>query len=217
MARPTCACLLLLSLAASARAQEPAVEEPDPTRLDVERLPPEAIEVTRDLYSHGFYLEAHLGARGFVGGVGRVSDPGFYLGIGLGYEVLPWLWLGATLEGSIHRTAAPAPPSPDVFEVIGFVGEARVQVAASERVAIWLGAEGGLAVATGDVLSTYGLQEAQSLGPVFGGRLGLDWHMRSRHHSLGLAGGARAYLPLEGADGELAIGVHGTAYLRYVF
>ena len=48
-------------------------EEPDATRLDAERLPPEAIHITRALYAHGFYLEGSVGARGFIGGIGRVS------------------------------------------------------------------------------------------------------------------------------------------------
>ena len=60
--------LLVLALSAPsvALAQEPepevdddaapTTEEPDPTRLDVERLPPEAIPISRDLYAHGFFL-----------------------------------------------------------------------------------------------------------------------------------------------------------------
>ncbi len=41
--------------------------------------------------------------------------------------------------------------------------------------------------------------------------------MRNRHHSMGILGGARIHPGLEGFDGELAIGVHGSAYIRYVF
>ncbi|HJL32755.1 MAG TPA: hypothetical protein RMI62_26940, partial [Polyangiaceae bacterium LLY-WYZ-15_(1-7)] len=90
-----------LLAAAPARAQEPMVEEPDPTRLDVERLPPEAIEVTRDLYSHGIFIEAFVGARGFIGGVGDLSRPGPYLHLGVGWEALSWLWIAVSAEGSM--------------------------------------------------------------------------------------------------------------------
>ena len=52
-------------------AGEPAVglsrtgetEGADTTRLDVERLPAEAITITRELYAHGFFVEGSLGAR----------------------------------------------------------------------------------------------------------------------------------------------------------
>ncbi|HEX6240722.1 MAG TPA: hypothetical protein VFZ61_07510, partial [Polyangiales bacterium] len=50
---------------ADTKAGEVFVESPDPTRLDVARLPPEAIQITRDLYAHGFFVEAQLGAQGF--------------------------------------------------------------------------------------------------------------------------------------------------------
>ena len=207
--------VLLLATASTARAQE--TEEPDPTRLDVERLPPEAIEVTRDLYSHGFFIEAFVGARGFIGGVGRISNPGPYLHLGVGFEITPWLMVAVSAEGSIHRTNAPAPPSPTVFEAIGFFGEARLQANISARAALWLGGEFGIGFSTTDVLVTYGLTQANEVGIAYGGQVGFDWHMRNRHHSFGLAGGARVYDRLAGPDGEFAIGIHGTLYLRYVF
>src|SRR5690606_29549758 len=45
------------ALAQSEEEQIVTSEEPDATRLDVERLPPEAIQITRELYAHGFFLE----------------------------------------------------------------------------------------------------------------------------------------------------------------
>ncbi|MBX3247968.1 MAG: hypothetical protein KF901_12380 [Myxococcales bacterium] len=208
--------LIVLLLAPTvAVAQE--VEEPDPTRLDVERLPPEAIEITRDLYKHGWYVDAHLGARGFIGGVGRFSRPGPVLRLGVGYEIARWLYLGAAAEGSIHMTNAPSPPGPTAFEVLDFLLDLRIQANLSARAALWLGGEFGIGLATADVLRTYGFQDAARVGLVYGGQLGFDWHMRNRHHSWGLTAGARIHDGLKGIDGELAIAVHGTMYLRYVF
>ena len=206
-----------LLAAAPARAQEPMVEEPDPTRLDVERLPPEAIEVTRDLYSHGIFIEAFVGARGFIGGVGDLSRPGPYLHLGVGWEALSWLWIAVSAEGSMHRTDAPSPPSPTIFELVSFMAELRLQANVSARAALWLGGEVGIGFATSDVLRTYGLQDADQVSLIYGGQLGFDWHMRNRHHSWGISGGARVHPGLEGIDGSVAIGVHGTMYLRYVF
>ena len=51
-----------------------------------------------------------------------------------------------------------------------------------------------------------------------GGQLGADWHLRARHFSIGLLAGVRHYPSLEGlVGGAPAIGIHGTAYIRYVF
>ena len=207
--------LLLQGLAAPVHAQE--TEAPDPTRLDVERLPPEAITITRDLYSKGVYIEGNVGVRGFIGGVGRVSQPGPHFQLNVGYQLFRWLHVGAIVEGSLHRTNAPAPPSPTVFDVLDFLGQLRLQLNASARAAIWIAGEFGIGFTTTDVLRTYGLQDADSVGVVYGGQLAFDWHMRNRHHSFGLAGGARVHSNLAGFDGEVAIAVHGSLYLRYVF
>jgi hypothetical protein len=218
-------CLVaLLSLgSAGARAQEAQASEallpegPDPTRLDVERLPPEAIEVTRELYAHGLFVEGGIGIRNFRGGVGAVSAPGLYAHVGVGLELLPFLLVRAAVEGSIHGTDAPPPPSPTVFEVIGAIGEVRLQGNFTSRFAMWLGAEAGVVYATGQVLRVYGYEQSDSIGLVYGGSVGLDWHMVNRHHSIGLSGGARLYPTLEIPGGGSAIGMHGSAYMRYVF
>jgi len=198
-------------------AGEPVAEGPDPTRLDVERLPPEAIAVTRDLYAHGFFVEGMLGGRGFAGGVGRLSDPGVFASVGFGLEITRWLWIKLSVEGSIHATDAPPPPGPTVFEVLGAIGEGRLQLDLSARVALWVGGQVGLASATGDVLQAYGIEDAADIAPVVGALAGFDWHLPNRHHSIGLAAGARFHPSLAGADGEATLGLWGAAYLRYVF
>lgn len=214
--------LLLLELGGRARAQEPQAEtaipdDPDPTRLDVERLPPEAIEITRELYSHGLFVEGWVGGRGFVGGLGEVSDPGLFANVGVGYELLSWLLVRAAIEASIHATDAPAPPSPTVFELLGVVGEVRLQGNLSARAALWLSGEVAMLYATGDVLRAYGFDQSGSVGMAYGGSAGFDWHMANRHHSIGLLGGARLHPSLDRPGGDRSIGIHGAAYIRYVF
>jgi hypothetical protein len=213
--------LLLAAAAPIARADSepwPPEEAPDPTRLDVERLPPEAIEVTRDVYSHGFYLEGWLGGRGFIGGIGTVSDPGPLATVGAGYELFRWLWIGANFEGSIHGTDGPSPPSPTVFEMLGLYGTLRLQLDFSARTALWLGGEFGARLILSDVLNAYGFKDADSLGLMAGGSLGFDWHFINQHTSLGLLGGARIYPGLVALrDDSPTLGVHGALYLRYVF
>jgi hypothetical protein len=197
---------------------DPLEEGVDPTRLDVERLPIEAIEITRDLYSHGLFVEGWIGGRGFQGGVGRFSDPGLYATVALGLEIIPdWVMLLVAGEASIHATDAPAPPSPTVFELLGAFGAVRLQVPFTSRFALWGQGEGGIFVATGDVLPTYGFQDSEDISLMFGASGGIDWHLLNRHYSMGILGGARLYPNLNSFDGEVALGIHLAAYFRYVF
>ncbi|HJL16020.1 MAG TPA: hypothetical protein RMH99_10200 [Sandaracinaceae bacterium LLY-WYZ-13_1] len=214
--------------AGSAAAQEaaegadddaaPVTEEPDPTRLDVERLPPEAIQVTRDLYAHGFFVEAQLGAIGFLNGIGDIIDVGPWATISVGYEILDWLHVLVSGEGSMHNTSAPPPPAQTAFELLGGSASLRLQANFTEAFAMWLSGQFAVLVATTDILDIYGFSDASTIGIAYGGELGVDWHFRARHHSIGLLGGVRHYPSLEGiSGGSPALGIHGSAYLRYVF
>lgn len=220
--------LLLLSVASPVLAQDAAetdeglsrtgeTEEVDRTRLDVERLPAEAIPITRDLYAHGFFLEATVGARGFIGGVGRFSDPGVWIATRFGYEIFDWLWVSAVAEASIHQTNAPAPPARAVFELLGALGEVRLQVNPTAELALWLGGQVGILVSSTDVLTIYGMPNASTVGLAYGGEIGIEAHFHSRHLSLGALGGVRMAPSLDGFDGEIAIGIQGGPYLRCVF
>jgi hypothetical protein len=208
----TCACL-----AWPAHAQKPSSEAPDPTRLDVERLPPEAIEVDRDMFAQGLFVGAELGGRGFAGGVGRIAQPGLFSRVLLGYELTRWLMLAAGAELSLHATDAAAPPAPATFEVVDAILQLRLQIPLGARAGLFASGEGGIGWVPGNLLEAYGLLDAGDIGLTYGGSLGFDWHLLSKHHSLGLLAGARLYPNLNGPDGELAIGIHSLAYLKYVF
>lgn len=215
------ASLLLAAPHVEAQAGEEevvATEEPDATRLDVERLPPEAIRITRELYAHGFFLEARIGAIGFVNGIGDYSNPGPWASIVLGYEILDWLHVMIAAEGSLHDTNAPPPPAQTAFEVVGGTASARLQANVTEAFAMWLAPQFSVLVAMSDILDLYGFQSASTVGIAYGGEAGIDWHFRARHHSIGLLGGVRHFPSLESAGGSApTLGIHGSAYLRYVF
>ncbi len=215
--RPMALLAMLALCATPARAQTPQVEEPDATRLDVERLPPEAIALDRSMFSRGLFVEADLGGRGFVGGVGDVSLPGVMTRVFLGYELSDWFAAGAGVELSLHATDAPPPPQASNFQIIDVLVQARLQWPFAVRAALWLGAEASLTTTPGNLLAALGLPRGSDPGFTYGGSLGFDWHLWSRHHSLGLLAGARRYPTLDGADGSSAIGVHSAAYLKYVF
>ena len=120
-------------------------------------------------------------------------------------------------EASIHGTRAPTPPFASVFELIGAMGEVKLQVNPTAELALWLSGQVGIIVATTDVPSLYGIQSASSVGIAYGGEVGVEGHFHSRHTSMGLLGGVRLAPSLNGRDGETAIGIYGGPYLRYVF
>jgi hypothetical protein len=216
---------LWLGLHGSSRAQEIAdsdveagkivTEEVDSTRLDVARLPPEAIEVTRDLYARGFFVEAQLGALGFLGDLGEVSKPGPRLAIGFGYEFTVWLSALVVLDASFHDTKQRPPPSQTMFEMLGAAFGLRLTLPLGARAALWANGVAGIVYTGGDVLRGLGFTDAVSATLAYGGELGFDWHVFARHHSMGMLGGARFFPEL--ARDDYSLGVYGSAYLRYVF
>ncbi len=218
------ACVVLAQLVAlcsclgSARAHAQAeAEAPDVTRLDVERLPPEALEVTRDMYSDGFFLQGELGGRGFARGIGRLSDPGVMLRVSAGYELTSWFAVATLVSLSFHETDAPAPPSATTFQVYDVAAQVRAQLPLSTRAALYLAGEVGLAWASGDFLPSWGVENADEAALAYGGSFGFDWHLLNAHHSLGARAGAKLYPGFETLAGETSLGLEGVLYLKYVF
>lgn len=217
------ACFLVSSPLAA--AVWPAVAWAQPTNpgdageegLDAERYGPPAIALHRDFFAHGAFLEVGMGVRGFVGGIGELSQPGPFLQLSAGYEAFRWLWVGAVFEASLQSTDAPAPPTGDVFETFDALLELRLQANAGARVGLWMGGSFGVGVVRNPVLGTYGVQGAGAASMVYGGQAGLDLHLRNRHASLGLLGGLRIFHSLAAPDGAVSYGVHGSLYYRHVF
>jgi hypothetical protein len=207
-------CGLLASAPALVRAEE---EDLDTTRLDVERLPPEAIQITRDMYSTGLYLRAEMGGQGFAGGVGRLSSPGPMARLVVGYELASWFSLSSQLGIAFHSSHAPTPPAATAFQVYTLLAQARFQANLGTRVALWLSGDAGGGLVNGDYLQAFGYDDAGNIGLVYGGSLGMDWHLMNAHHSLGLIAGAHLYPNLKDPEGEQTIGVESAAYLKYVF
>jgi hypothetical protein len=217
--------LLAWTWGSGARAQAPAdhelapgeelVEAPDPTRLDVARLPPEAIPLSRDLYAQGWFLEAQAGVLTFAGDAQLVSTAGPRFAIAGGYELFRWLSAVLLVDGSLHRTDNHGVPHPSAYTLIGGAAGVRFTLPFGARSALWAGGLVGVNWSSGDLLRALGFKDAFKLGINYGGELGFDWHMRSRHHSLGILGGARMYPSL--ARNDFTLGGYGSLYLRYVF
>jgi hypothetical protein len=210
------AALVWLRLASPALA-ETVQEAKDPTRLDVERLPPEAIALDRSMFERGFFLEARLGGRGFLGGLSGLVAPGIATRVAGGYELFDYVALGASFELSLHDTSAPAPPAPTSLQVISTAAELRLRLPLSVRFALQLDAEVGVLTVLGNALETYGVPDAHELGLLYGGGLGFDWHLLSPHHSLGFMAYGRGAPSLDDPAGNPTFALGGSVYLRYVF
>jgi hypothetical protein len=204
------------ALLASSRALADE-EDLDTTRLDVERLPPEAIHITRDMYSTGLHLRAEMGGQGFAGGIGRLSTPGPMARLVVGYELASWFSIASQLGLAFHSTNAPTPPSATAFQIYTLLAQARFQANLGTRVALWISGDFGGGMVNGDFLQAFGYEDAGKIGLVYGGTLGFDWHLRNAHHSLGLVAGAHLYPNLNDPEGEQSIGIESAAYLKYVF
>jgi hypothetical protein len=197
------------------KAGEVRTEEVDSTRLDVSRLPPEAIEVTRDLYARGFFVEAQLGAQGFLGDLGKVSKPGPRLAVDFGYEFASWVAVLIQGEIAFHDTKNREQPAHTMYEIAGGSAGVRLTLPFNASAALWADGLFGVVWTGGDVLHALGFKDTVHPSIAYGGELGFDWHVRARHHSFGLLAGTRV-LPGLVRDGY-SLSLYGSAYLRYVF
>ncbi len=220
--------ILGLAVASPAAAQDEAAdtpvtrgvteELPDPTRLDVDRLPPEAATLDRALYAHGGYLEAMMGVRAFVSGLSEVAGPGPMLSLAGGYEAVDdVLFIGARVNVSMHGTDGRRPPNPTVVELVDLLFELRAQWPVSARAALWLSGDFGASIPGSDVLPLYGFQDGDSVGYSYGAELGADGHFLNPHGSVGVRAGFRGYPTLDAPIAGATFSVHGALYLRHVF
>jgi len=195
-----------------------AEDEPlDKTRLDVERLPPEALPLSRDMYNVGLYVRAELGVQGFAYGIGRLATLGPVAHLALGYELASWFSLALDFGLGMHGTDAPPPPAATAFQTYTALLQARLTLPLSLRSALWLSLDGGAGLVSGNFFEAYGFDRADSVGFVYGGGLGFDWHFMNPHHSIGLKAAGHLYPNLTAQNGERSVAIEGTAYLKYVF
>lgn len=145
-------------------------------------------------HKKGLVLEGTSGVLGFAGHFGKVAPPGFFMHMQLGYELLDWLMLFAEGELAFTTTSNAQDESHAMaFPIWGFGGGARATIHLSPRFAFFVqGDVGGLtADVPHDSLTILGFQQAESLSPQYGGRVGVEWYMIDRHMALTAQGGAR--------------------------
>jgi hypothetical protein len=190
-------------------------EPVDSTRLDVARLPADVIPVTRDLYASGLFVEGRLGVSVAGGALGQVANPGPRLEALVGYTFFRVLSVYAGASFSQHDTHHRPPPAATSFELLEPQVGVRGDIPFGPRLAMFVAGSGSVLFTFGDVLRGLGFRDAVTPSIAYGGELGLDYHLRALHHSLGLSGGARVYPGLE-RNGASYAG-YASAYVRYVF
>ncbi|MBX3214484.1 MAG: hypothetical protein KF850_20780 [Labilithrix sp.] len=194
------------------RDTQPAVAE-EPGAADA---PPPAP------YEKSLVLDATVGAIGFLGEFGKISPPGPWMHLQLGYELLKWLMLFGEGELAFTDTSnRQAPPNTRAFPMFGFGGGARFTLRFTERFGAYV--QGSVGMMKADIatnaLGILGFREAESLGVYAGGRLGVEWYQINRHFALGLNAGirtAQGFAKL-GAGTDSPLALDGGASLRYAF
>lgn len=220
---------MLLPALAAAQAPQKELTEEEAKKVDLSGqakpesiladAPPEAPpEAPR---RHGFVIESSLGAMGFAGRFGNLVPPAFWLHTQLGYEIWRWFMVFAEAEMAFTQTSLGLDPSKNrVVPIFGFGGGLRVTLHFTERVAMYV--QGNAGAIEADVprgaLAISGFADAESFGPYFGGRLGLEWYQVNPHIALALSGGPRAILNFSRAVGsDLPLAWDAQASLRYTF
>ncbi len=142
----------------------------------------------------GFVVESRLGALAFLGDFRHVAPTAPWWHVDAGYELFSWLAVFGYGELCFTDTSgAQGPSNTYAFPMYGFGGGLRGTVHATERVAFFLEANGG--VLRADVpkgaLANLGYASAETFGLAVGGRLGVEWYQVDRHLAFGLDVGLR--------------------------
>lgn len=226
-----CVCLPAVARAAEAK-DEPKTRQLTPQEvsawLDSRNLPQtkdagqgEAPEVPPPPpRHHGLVVESSIGALQHLGALKHVTplSPWFHLQVG--FEPVKWAMLFG--EGDItlsNTTYAHPPPTPRTYAMFGFGGGARFTIKPTDRFGIYAQGSIGAAKVTNDSLITYGYNDSTSLGPYYGGALGLEWYQIDPHYALALNGGVRNYNSIldRSRSNQTALALIIAAALRYTF
>jgi len=219
-------------VSANARAAE---DEQAMTREEVEAwLDARALSTTQDLGDegsppeapppaprrHGLSLSGSVGALGHVGPLRRISPPGPWFHLLIGYEPFDWLMVLAETDVSFSDTSrAQPPPEPRAYALFGLGAGVRFTIQPAARIGVYAEGTIGAASVSEDVLASYGFRNADEMNPYLGARLGFEWYQVNPHYALAWHLGVRSYG--QGLDRqfstEAALALHGGVALRYTF
>ena len=162
-------------------------------------------------YASGPYAELHAGASGFLDVNRDYAAIGPSLGVRAGYDLFRWLSLGGYALGSTHEATLPPPPEQEFFQIYQAGGEGQLRQRFGQ---FGVFAEGGagLAFISTNVLDRVGVTDPTQtrLSPAFTVGGGFDYHLQSRHFSVGLGADYTIY-PSFAAAQSLTVRL----YVRY--
>lgn len=229
------AALLAAACLATAAPAQAAEAERTMAREEIEAwLDARAVAETRDVSDvqappdapppaprrRGLTLMGSVGALGHAGPLRRVSPPGPWFHLLVGYE--PFGWLTVLVEGDISfsdTSRAEPPPDPRGYALYGIGAGLRFTLRPSARIGVYAEGTIGGASVTEDILASYGFRQADEMNPYFGARLGLEWYQVNPHYALVWHAGIRSYA--QGLDrersSETPLAWHGALAIRYTF
>jgi len=228
------ACLFAPALAFAADAVKKDDRRPM-TREEIEAwLDARAVSSTRDAGQaqappeappppprrRGFFVTGSVGALGHLGPLRRVSAPGPWFHLILGYE--PFDVFAVLVEADVayfYTSRAPPPPETRAYALFGFGAGGRFTLRPTPHIGLYGEGTIGAAGVSEDVLSSYGFRNADELNPYLGVRLGFEWYQVNPHYALGGHFGLRSYA--QGLDrqfsNETPLALQGGIALRYTF
>jgi hypothetical protein len=166
----------------------------------------------------GFFTETSMGGFLTVGGLGSYSSAEAFLGLGLGYDIIPNLSIGVQfrLAPNVDDAYSSTPtlvdklsiPPPSTFTLIALEAKISYRIPVAERLFIPIRVFGGVTLLTPDPNSGSGGTVIQ---PSVGGATGIEWATPFTHFTLGAEVSGDYVLQL----GALALAVYPT--VKYTF
>ncbi len=137
-------------------------------------------------FKRGPLVEGTLGVYAPTGRLKRLSAPGPWMRVAIGYDISKWLAVFVAGDAAFLTTGrAPPPPGERGYVLWGFSGGVRLAINVTDRVRIPVRLElGAHRASDGGVLGAYGFSDARDLGLSWGGSTGLEWRAASRHYGI---------------------------------
>ena len=182
-----------------------------PARAQVTSEPSAVVFPDPAKFARGFFTEGEFGVLWFTGRAADEVAPGFAVGARLGYDIFRFFALQIHLLGSTHQTQGDTPTSGQLLQAYQGTVEGKLTL----RVVQWsFFAEGGFGAArmSSNLLYVRGIAEKFRTGFTFGGGAGVDYHMLSRHFSVGVRANYYLLSEIPGSQDLIT-----TMYLRYTF
>ncbi len=178
----------------------------------------------------GFFTETSMGAFLTVGGIDSYSSAEAFLGLGLGYDIIPNLSIGAQFRLAPNVSDCYASDSkglpecpnqsgmvstnqngPNTFTLISLEAKISYRIPVAERLFIPIRVFGGVTLLTPDPQPGNTVGGGTTFDPSFGGALGIEWATPFNHFTLGAEVSGDYVLTL----GALALAVYPT--VKYTF